>query len=57
MVVKPIISLSYPYGSYNDSTLEIARELGYSIALGTEVGVNEGKLVLLALKRLNANDL
>lgn len=54
---KSVISLSYPYGSYNDSTLEIIQDLGYSIALGTDVGVNEGKLSLFALKRLNANDI
>lgn len=57
LVAGPIISLSYPYGSYNNATLEIARDLGYSIALGTEVGVNEGKMNPFALKRLNANDL
>lgn len=54
---KPVASLSYPYGSHTDATLEIMQELGYSIALGTEVGVNEGKLDLFALKRLNANDI
>lgn len=54
---KRIGAISYPYGNYNDETLAIIQKLGYSIALGTEVGINEGKSDRWALKRLNANSI
>lgn len=54
---KPPAAISYPYGRYNKITLELLPKLGYTIGLGTDIGINEGLFDKYALKRINANDL
>ncbi len=51
--------MCYPHGAYNDSLLKVIQERNCIVGLGTEVGIANlnGKGGLLALKRLNTNDL
>lgn len=45
-------SLAYPFGSYNQDTIEIVRELGFTVAVTTRYGVNVGITNVYELKRI-----
>jgi len=50
--------MNYPYGSYNEKTIEYVKDIGCKIGLGTEVGiVNIKDDNLFTYKRLDTNDL
>jgi peptidoglycan/xylan/chitin deacetylase (PgdA/CDA1 family) len=54
----PITSFSYPYGKWNEVTLDMVKKTGYVCALSAKVDVNMGDNVdLFALNRLDTNDL
>lgn len=47
--------LCFPYGAYNSTVLEIAKELGYEVFYTTNKGINKpGKDKYIIIKRLNA---
>lgn len=49
--------LCYPYGSYNTSTIRIAKSLGFEFAFGTNPGRNlPDENLRYSLARMNAND-
>jgi peptidoglycan/xylan/chitin deacetylase (PgdA/CDA1 family) len=45
-------TICYPYGSYNDSTLQIAREAGYKYGFSTDKGLNDSTTDPMRLKRI-----
>jgi peptidoglycan/xylan/chitin deacetylase (PgdA/CDA1 family) len=49
--------MSYPYGSYDSTTLGLLRECGCTLGLTTRVGVADDLSRPLELPRLDANDL
>lgn len=49
---------SYPYGDFNQTTIEILKEQGYVCALTSDLGINQGRPAdPFVLKRLDTNDL
>lgn len=53
IIGKEVSSMSYPHGSYNTNTLEIAKELGYKLCFSSHIGVNTySNLNSLRLKRM-----
>lgn len=48
---------SYPYGNYNETTIKVLSEQGFSCALTTDFDVNKGRVNVFALKRLDTNHL
>jgi peptidoglycan/xylan/chitin deacetylase (PgdA/CDA1 family) len=50
-------AMCYPYGSYNHATLRLLGELGCSIAFTTRVDLATDEDPILALPRLDTNDL
>ena len=49
---------SYPYGSFNQDTIEILQGDGYEMALTTDVGVNKGIAIdPFKIKRFDTNDI
>jgi peptidoglycan/xylan/chitin deacetylase (PgdA/CDA1 family) len=52
------LTLCYPSGSYNETTLSLAREMGYKAAFTTEVALWSGdRASALTIPRLDTNDL
>lgn len=55
---KKINCFSYPYGSFNQDTLEILKGNNYELGITTDVGVNKGNGIdPLKIKRFDTNDL
>ncbi len=52
---KPVDILSYPYGNYNGETVAILKNLGYTIALDKDGGINRNIANRYALKRVDSN--
>lgn len=48
----PITTFCYPYGSYDDTSVQLARAAGYTHATTCEKGLNDGSEDLLRLKRI-----
>lgn len=51
---------SYPYGKFNNDTIEILKEQGFVCAVidpSVDIGINEGKVNPFTLRRLDTNDL
>ncbi|MGF7184797.1 peptidoglycan/xylan/chitin deacetylase (PgdA/CDA1 family) [Desulfitispora alkaliphila] len=48
-----VITISYPYGTYNDTVVEVSKELGYELGLTVRPGVNRPGDNPFALKRIN----
>lgn len=48
----PITTFCYPYGSYDDLSVRLAREAGYTHATTCEKGLNDGTEDPLRLKRI-----
>jgi len=46
----------YPYGGYNKDTIGILRDHGYDTAMTIKLGVNQGPIDPLEIKRINCND-
>lgn len=46
---------SYPYGGYNNETIELLRKNGFKCGLTTDFGVNKENVDMFALKRLDTN--
>lgn len=58
VIQKNVDIISYPYGNTNSEIISLAKAVGYSLALGTEVGVNDAhSMNRYILKRVNANSL
>lgn len=52
LIGKEVIHMSYPHGSYNQNTLEIAKELGYRFCSSSHIGLNtQSSLDFFRLKR------
>lgn len=45
-------SVCYPYGSYNQTTLDLAREAGYKYGFSTDKGLNDATTDSMRLKRI-----
>jgi len=56
MIGKPINSFSYPFGNYNDETLEIVRNAGFSAAVTTNYGRSQVGDDPFRLRRCTVND-
>lgn len=53
-----IKAFSYPYGSFNDTTINILKREGYVCGVTTDVGINKGSNInTFTLKRVDTNDL
>lgn len=50
------LSIGYPYGSYNEDTLDIAREFGFKLGFTTVVDVASSTGISLTIPRLDTND-
>ncbi len=48
----PIETFCYPYGSYNETSVNLARKAGYKFATTCEKGLNDGSEDPLKLKRI-----
>jgi len=53
---EQILSFCYPYGDYNDDTLNILKEFNFSIGLSTKLGAADLKGNPLTLARFDTND-
>jgi len=53
----PINMFSYPYGSFNNETINLLKKAGYRAALTTQKGSNEGKIDPYHIKRHDTNDI
>lgn len=51
------LSICYPYGSYNQDTISIAKDIGFKVGFSTVPGVADLDADFLALARLDTNDL
>lgn len=49
---QPVYAFAFPYGRYNEEALEMVRQAGYSVALTTKNGFNEGNVDLWTLRRV-----
>ncbi len=49
---RPVYSLAFPYGDYNDSIIEMTRRAGYVCAISTDPGVEHGTHELFRLCRI-----
>ncbi len=47
---------SYPYGSFNDTTMSLLKKYHYKGAVTIDLGVNEGRINPFLIKRMNCND-
>jgi peptidoglycan/xylan/chitin deacetylase (PgdA/CDA1 family) len=56
-LVKPVKYLIYPYGSFNQQTIDIAKEVGYQIGLKVGSGLNVNLNDFMALGRVNVSGL
>lgn len=45
-------TICYPYGSYNQTTLDLAREAGYKYGFSTDKGLNDATTDPMRLKRI-----
>lgn len=50
------LSIGYPYGSYNNDTLDIARRFGFNLGFTTQVGIAFVNYNRLTVPRLDTND-
>ena len=49
---------AYPYGNFNEKTIDILKQEGFICGLTTNLGTNKGgNIDLFKLERLDANDL
>jgi len=46
------LSICYPYGSYNETTLSLCREAGYKYGFSTDKGLNDSTTDPMRLKRI-----
>jgi peptidoglycan/xylan/chitin deacetylase (PgdA/CDA1 family) len=45
-------TICYPYGSYNQTTLDLARQAGYKFGFSTDKGLNDATTEQMRLKRI-----
>lgn len=50
------LSIGYPYGSHNEDTLDLAKELGFKLGFTTKVDVASTVGEMLTIPRLDTND-
>jgi len=54
--VQPVWLFSYPYGEYDDVTIDVLREVGFQCAFTVSVGTNPASQDPYQLRRLDTND-
>jgi len=54
---RPVTTLAYPYGLFNELSVKIAAELGYRCACTVMPGYNDGDTDPMRLRRINASQL
>ncbi|TNF88132.1 MAG: polysaccharide deacetylase family protein [Gammaproteobacteria bacterium] len=54
MLDKPVLSIAYPYGAYDDSVIEVTRAAGYRYGVTTDPGTNPVATDPLRLNRFTA---
>lgn len=52
-----IITFAYPYGDFNETTIKLLKQLGYSCALTTEFRVNKGVVDAFKIGRFDTNEI
>ena len=50
-------TICYPYGSYNEETIDLASSLGFKLGLSAKVGIADNPKEAMFLPRLDTNDL
>jgi peptidoglycan/xylan/chitin deacetylase (PgdA/CDA1 family) len=53
---QPVWPFSYPYGEYDDVTIDVLREVGFQCAFTVSVGTNPASQDPYQLRRLDTND-
>jgi len=49
---KPVISVAYPFGDYNDNSVKASKDAGYSLSFTTNRGLSDREDNSLALDRI-----
>ncbi len=57
LLPQPVWPFAYPFGRFNDATVDVLRDLGYSCSFTVEVGPNDARQDPFRLRRFDTNQM